>query len=106
MELAGKMRSVVEGDQARLVHHLVSNGHIAGTLDDLIRVAVNGWHHRSGKAAGNAPDVQRQILGTVEWSRVVAVSAAAGRSNCRVSLLGLGGERGHLAVGTIRKHAG
>ena len=84
--------------------HLVRDGDVARSLDDPVRVAVNGRHHRSGKAARDAADVQRQVLGTVERTVVVAVSAAAGGTDGRGSRDGGGRQRRHLAIGRIGNH--
>jgi hypothetical protein len=59
-QLAGARR-VVEADDPRLVHHLVANGDEAGRLRDVVGVAVNRRHHRSGKAAGDAAIVEAAI---------------------------------------------
>jgi hypothetical protein len=41
VNLVGEMGPGVQRNDARLVHHLVSNRHITGALDDLVRVAVD-----------------------------------------------------------------
>ena len=46
-ERAGHMRPPVERNDARLVHHLVADRHEARALRDVVRVAVDGRHHRA-----------------------------------------------------------
>src|SRR3989304_4537067 len=59
---ARPQRAAAKRDDARLVHHLVADGHVARRLHDLVGVAVDRRHHRAGQPARDAPVVQAAIL--------------------------------------------
>src|SRR5688572_822911 len=98
--------AAVERDDARVVHHLVADRDHPWRLHDLVRVAVDGRHHRARDAAGDAPHVERQILRAVEGTGVIAVAAAARRADGGRALLRLVGRRRHLVVGRVLDHPG
>ena len=53
---------VVERNHARVVDHLVGDRHEARALMDVIRVAVDGRHHRAGDAARDAAVVEAAVF--------------------------------------------
>ena len=83
------MGAPVDGDDARLVNHLVKNNHIAGDLQNLIRVVIAGGEHAAGHAARDAaiPDahvlpgigVVQQIVGPLLLGPRFDWDAAVGR---------------------------
>src|SRR5262245_3886740 len=81
------MRTAIERDHARLVHHFVADGYEAGALCNVVRVPVDRGHHGPGQTARDAPYVERQILRTIERSGVVSVAAASRRAYRGGSLL-------------------
>src|SRR5204862_7687864 len=62
LEVVARVRTAVEWNDARLVHHLVANRDPALALHDLVGVAVDRRHHRSGQPARDAAIVQAAIL--------------------------------------------
>src|SRR5262245_25453810 len=69
------MRTRIDGDDARLVNHLVPYDHEPGRLHDLIGVPVNAGQHRSRQSARDAALPQAEILRTIERSSAKASSA-------------------------------
>ena len=90
------VRAPVGVEDARVVDHLVADGHHARRLHDAVAVAVDDAQHRADDAARDAAVVEREVLRGLE--RPVAERALVARG---AALLGLGGERGRAAVGRI-----
>ena len=79
------VRAAVGVEDARVVDHLVADGHHARRLHDAVAVAVDDAQHRADDAARDAAVVEREVLGGVE--RAVAERAPVARG---AALLGLG----------------
>src|SRR5206468_912544 len=77
MKLLADVRPVVEWNHARLVDHLVADRDVAGTLHDVVRIAVNSRQHRAGQAASDTPVVEAEIKVAVE----TGIGKAAGRAS-------------------------
>ncbi|MFS8543590.1 MAG: diacylglycerol kinase family protein, partial [Limnochordales bacterium] len=87
-------RAAIQRDDARVVQHLVADGHLRRRLHDLHRIAIQRWADRARDAAGNAAVVVREIL----HARERPVHRAPGRL---LPLLPFERERRHLAVRRI-----
>ncbi len=96
-----EVRTAIERDDPRVVHHLVGDGHVPGRLVDVVRVAVDRRHHRAGHAARDAPVVEAPVLPRVRRAPALACGRAGGRT-----LLGLGRLRRHLPVRRIGHQPG
>src|SRR5688572_7865294 len=98
------MRTAIERNDTRLVHHLIANRDKAWPLRDVVAVAVDRRHHRAGQAPCDAADVERQILWAIERTGVVAIATAACGTDGRRALLRLVRGRRDLSVFGIGDH--
>ena len=96
-----RVRAAVERDDARFVNHLVADRHVARALHDLVRVAVDGRHHRAGHAAGDAAIVEAEVL--VLLNGPLPKLLPPGRRGRRCALGGRGGTR--PSAGSTTSHA-
>src|SRR5215510_259874 len=76
---------------------------IAGSLHNLIRIAIDGRHHRTWQPSSYAPIIQTPVFVGVSGT---AHAIAARRSTCRRALCGFGRQRRNLAVGRIDDEPG
>ena len=72
-----KMRPAVQRDDACVVHHLVEDGHVSRSLDDLIVVVVPGRHHHAGQPSPR--DAAREEAGVLR----TCGRGASRRPRCR-----------------------
>ncbi len=93
------VRAVVERDDPRFVDHLVANGDIFRCLHDLIGVAVDCRHHRSGQSARDAAVVHAAVEPRIRSS--LAVARVVQCRNRGFTLLCLRRHAGQLSVGWI-----
>ena len=84
--IAGReVRPAVERNHARVVHHLVGDGHDARALVNLVRVAVDGRHHRAGHAARDAAIVEAAVLPRVGRPAALRAACCARAARCCAS---------------------
>src|SRR6185295_8935186 len=83
-DLLADVRPPVERDDARIVHHLVTDHDLSGGLEDAVAVAVDDRQHRPYDAARDAAVVQREVLRTPERSFAETAAIARRRALLRV----------------------
>src|SRR4029453_12468966 len=90
--------AIVEWNDTRLVNHLVDDCHVAGSLYNLVRIAVNGGHHRTRQTTRDASIIQAPVFPGIRRTTSVIASC---RSTRRCALRGLRRKRRNLAIGWI-----
>ena len=68
------MRATVDRDDPRVVDHLVVDHHVAGRLDDLVRVVVSGREHAGRRATRDAAIPHAHELVRIAFVRAVVVA--------------------------------